>query len=208
MIRSPSRAVNPDLRLYELTVRSRSSLRPWKPSTPVPAKQAARRYGQDAGRCTPPTSAGVVMPRPGRWCRACWRRCSSSSASISLALVLRYLATGEGLAVAAASVVVKTLLLYAIMVTGSIWEKRRLRPLALRTGLLLGGRGLACWCWRCTPPISWPADRRAGRAPRRSLLALAAYATYVDQRRAVPDEAACCAARSATPSGERLGVAA
>lgn len=41
----------------------------------------------------------------------------------SLWLVLRYLATGEGLAMASASVVVKTLVLYAIMVTGSIWEK-------------------------------------------------------------------------------------
>jgi 3-vinyl bacteriochlorophyllide hydratase len=41
---------------------------------------------------------------------------------ISLALVLRYLATGEGLAAASASVVVKTLVLYAIMITGSIWE--------------------------------------------------------------------------------------
>jgi 3-vinyl bacteriochlorophyllide hydratase len=42
---------------------------------------------------------------------------------ISLFLVGRYLTTGEGLTVAAASVVVKTLLLYAIMITGSIWER-------------------------------------------------------------------------------------
>ena len=42
---------------------------------------------------------------------------------ISLGLVLRYLATGDGLAVATASIVIKTLLLYAIMITGSIWEK-------------------------------------------------------------------------------------
>ncbi len=41
----------------------------------------------------------------------------------SLALVLRYLATGEGLALASASVVLKTLVLYLIMVTGCIWEK-------------------------------------------------------------------------------------
>ncbi|MFL5335270.1 MAG: 2-vinyl bacteriochlorophyllide hydratase [Geminicoccaceae bacterium] len=41
---------------------------------------------------------------------------------VSLGLVLRYLATGEGLAIATTSVVVKTLLLYTIMVTGSIWE--------------------------------------------------------------------------------------
>jgi 3-vinyl bacteriochlorophyllide hydratase len=42
---------------------------------------------------------------------------------VSLWLVLRYLATGEGLAIATASVVVKTLVLYAIMVTGSLWER-------------------------------------------------------------------------------------
>jgi 3-vinyl bacteriochlorophyllide hydratase len=37
--------------------------------------------------------------------------------------VLRYLATGDGLMLATASIVAKTLLLYAIMVTGSIWER-------------------------------------------------------------------------------------
>ncbi|MEH6719720.1 MAG: 2-vinyl bacteriochlorophyllide hydratase [Aurantimonas endophytica] len=42
---------------------------------------------------------------------------------VSLALVLWCLATGEGAFAAAASVVVKTLVLYAIMITGSIWEK-------------------------------------------------------------------------------------
>lgn len=42
---------------------------------------------------------------------------------VSLSLVLRYLATGEGFAVATLSVVAKTLVLYAIMITGAIWEK-------------------------------------------------------------------------------------
>jgi 3-vinyl bacteriochlorophyllide hydratase len=42
---------------------------------------------------------------------------------VSLGLIWRYLATGEGLGLATASIVVKTLLLYAIMITGSIWEK-------------------------------------------------------------------------------------
>jgi 3-vinyl bacteriochlorophyllide hydratase len=42
---------------------------------------------------------------------------------VSLFLVARYLATGEGLAVATTSIVAKTLLLYAIMITGSIWER-------------------------------------------------------------------------------------
>ncbi len=42
---------------------------------------------------------------------------------VSLGLVLRYLLTGEGLALATASIVVKTLTLYTIMITGCIWEK-------------------------------------------------------------------------------------
>jgi len=41
----------------------------------------------------------------------------------SLWLVATYLSTGEGLAVATFSIVVKTVVLYAIMITGSIWER-------------------------------------------------------------------------------------
>jgi 3-vinyl bacteriochlorophyllide hydratase len=42
---------------------------------------------------------------------------------ISLGLVVRYLTLGDGFFVATASILIKTLLLYAIMVTGSIWER-------------------------------------------------------------------------------------
>ena len=42
---------------------------------------------------------------------------------VSLGLVLRTLLTGEGAALANASVIFKTMLLYTIMVTGSLWEK-------------------------------------------------------------------------------------
>jgi 3-vinyl bacteriochlorophyllide hydratase len=42
---------------------------------------------------------------------------------ISLGLVIRTLTTGEGAFAADASIVVKTLVLYTIMITGSIWEK-------------------------------------------------------------------------------------
>ena len=42
---------------------------------------------------------------------------------VSAILVIRYLTTGEGLAVATVSVISKTLLLYTIMITGCIWEK-------------------------------------------------------------------------------------
>ncbi|WP_234029096.1 2-vinyl bacteriochlorophyllide hydratase [Aurantiacibacter spongiae] len=43
--------------------------------------------------------------------------------AVSLALVLFYLATGQGYALATGSIVLKTGLLYAIMLTGSFWEK-------------------------------------------------------------------------------------
>ncbi len=42
---------------------------------------------------------------------------------VSLGLIARYLLTGEGLLAANVSIIVKTLTLYTIMITGSIWEK-------------------------------------------------------------------------------------
>lgn len=42
---------------------------------------------------------------------------------VSLALVLRYMATGDGYAHATGSIIAKTGILYLIMVTGAIWEK-------------------------------------------------------------------------------------
>ena len=41
----------------------------------------------------------------------------------SLTLVLRYLATGDGFNLATASIILKTFVLYSIMVTGAIWER-------------------------------------------------------------------------------------
>lgn len=42
--------------------------------------------------------------------------------AVSVVLIVRYLLTGNGLAAANISVVVKTLALYAIMYTGALWE--------------------------------------------------------------------------------------
>ena len=42
---------------------------------------------------------------------------------VSVVLVLRYLSTGEGYLAATISVLLKTAILYLIMVTGAIWEK-------------------------------------------------------------------------------------
>ena len=42
---------------------------------------------------------------------------------VSLALILRFIMTGQGAAAATGSIVVKTCALYSIMITGAIWEK-------------------------------------------------------------------------------------
>lgn len=42
---------------------------------------------------------------------------------VSLVLVVRYMMSGEGYALATASIIAKTVLLFAIMITGAIWEK-------------------------------------------------------------------------------------
>jgi 3-vinyl bacteriochlorophyllide hydratase len=97
---------------------------------------------------------------------------------VSLALVLRTLATGEGADAALASVVVKTLALYAIMITGSIWEK------------VVFGRYLFAPAFYWEDVVSmlvlalhtaYLAALWTGALGERSLLllALAAYATYV-----------------------------
>jgi len=43
--------------------------------------------------------------------------------AVSLVLVVRFLLTGSGYEAATISILIKTLLLYTIMVTGAIWEK-------------------------------------------------------------------------------------
>ena len=42
---------------------------------------------------------------------------------VSATLVIRYLATGQGLEAATISIVIKTLVLYTIMATGCLWER-------------------------------------------------------------------------------------
>lgn len=42
---------------------------------------------------------------------------------VSVGLVLKYLVTGQGFAAATASIVIKTLVLYTIMITCCIWER-------------------------------------------------------------------------------------
>jgi 3-vinyl bacteriochlorophyllide hydratase len=44
--------------------------------------------------------------------------------AVSLVLVLRFMLTGDGYAAATGSILIKTALLFTIMVTGAIWEKQ------------------------------------------------------------------------------------
>jgi 3-vinyl bacteriochlorophyllide hydratase len=44
--------------------------------------------------------------------------------AVSLVLVLRFLLTGDGYGAATVSILIKTGLLYLIMVTGAVWEKQ------------------------------------------------------------------------------------
>lgn len=97
---------------------------------------------------------------------------------VSLVLVCRFLLTGEGMLAATASVVAKTLALYAIMVTGCLWEKDvfgvylfappfwwedlvSMAVIALHTACL----------------VAWATGLLDARA--QMLLALVAYASYV-----------------------------
>lgn len=97
---------------------------------------------------------------------------------VSLWLVLHFLRTGEGAQAATVSVLVKTALLYAIMVTGAVWEREvfgvwlfahsffwedvvSMAVIALHTAYL--------WAW-----LTGALDLRA-----QLLLALVAYAAYV-----------------------------
>ena len=133
--------------------------------------------------------------------------------AISLVLVLRYLVTGEGFGLATASIVLKTVLLYTIMVTGCIWEKVvfdvwlfapaffwedvfSMLVLALHTAYLL-----ALW--------------QGALGPRGQMwLALAAYATYVINAgqfllklRAARLQSDAERRRTSSPEGSGLGAA-
>ena len=98
--------------------------------------------------------------------------------AVSLVLVVRFLLTGEGHTAAIVSVVVKTVALYLIMVTGCIWEK-------VVFGKYLFARA---FYWEdvfsmlvLTLHTAYLAALATGALADRPLmyLALAAYATYV-----------------------------
>ena len=97
---------------------------------------------------------------------------------ISVVLVINYLNNGSGFGAATASVIAKTLVLYAIMVTGAIWEKvvfgRYLfaGPFFWEDVVSMGVIAL-----HTAYLVSWFFDLAAPEA--QLWLALAAYAAYV-----------------------------
>lgn len=98
--------------------------------------------------------------------------------AISLGLVIRFLMTGEGYALATGSIIAKSCLLYLIMITGAIWEKEvfgkylfahaffwedvfSMLVIALQTAYL------------AALLLGW------GTAQQQMMIAIAAYAAYV-----------------------------
>ena len=79
------------------------------PRSTLPLYTPEQRARRDASRWT--VVQGVLAPAQFLVC------------VVSAVLVVRYLLTGAGQDAATLSIILKTLLLYAIMVTGSIWEK-------------------------------------------------------------------------------------
>jgi 3-vinyl bacteriochlorophyllide hydratase len=98
--------------------------------------------------------------------------------AFSLALILRFMMTGEGETLAHISIVLKTLLLYSIMVTGSIWEKvvfgRYLFAPAFFWEDLVSMLVLALHTLYLAALLSGSVT-----APVLMMIALAAYASYV-----------------------------
>lgn len=97
---------------------------------------------------------------------------------ISLSLVLRYLGTGEGLTAATLSIVAKTFLLYAIMITGSIWEREVFgRYLFARPFFWEDVVSILVLALHTAYLVALVTDSLS--AVNQMLLALAAYAAYV-----------------------------
>ena len=90
-------------------VHDQRRLTPAPKARPAPLYTSAERARRDASPWT--VVQAVLAPIQFAICAA------------SLILIARYLATGHGYALATGSILLKTAALYAIMITGSIWEK-------------------------------------------------------------------------------------
>ena len=94
------------------------------------AKSNDINRGQDSMAATSPSRALYTPEQRIKRDKSVWTLVQGLLAPVqflvflvSLVLVLRYLATGEGQNMAIWSIVIKTITLYTIMITGCIWEK-------------------------------------------------------------------------------------
>ena len=98
--------------------------------------------------------------------------------AVSLCLVINFLLNGVGLAAATISVVIKTSLLYAIMVTGAIWEEVVFgRYLFAPAFFWEDDVSMLVMALPTASGVLWHAG--VGTAAERRGVALAAYASYV-----------------------------
>jgi 3-vinyl bacteriochlorophyllide hydratase len=95
-------------------------------ASPVEPGTSVKGAGQERGK----TSALYTAQQRQRRDESVWTIVQGVLAPVqflvflvSLGLVIRALTTGEGAFAADVSIVIKTLVLYTIMITGSIWEK-------------------------------------------------------------------------------------
>ena len=98
--------------------------------------------------------------------------------AISLCLVINFLLKGVGFTAATVSVVIKTSLLYAIMVTGAIWEKVAFgRYLFAPSFFWVDVVSMLVMALQTAYVVMWLAGW--GRPTDQMWVALAAYASYV-----------------------------
>ncbi|MDP5054854.1 MAG: 2-vinyl bacteriochlorophyllide hydratase [Congregibacter sp.] len=97
---------------------------------------------------------------------------------VSLWLVLNYLVTGTGLEAATISIVVKTIVLLTIMVTGAIWEKVVFGQYLFAPAFFWEDVvSFGVIALHVAYVMCWLAGY--GTAEQQMLIALAAYATYI-----------------------------
>lgn len=127
---------------------------------------------------------------------------------VSLGLVVRYLATGTGWEIATASIILKTAVLYTIMVTGAIWERdvfgQYLFAPAFFWEDVVSMLVMALHTAYLVALLSGAVD-----AERQMWLALAAYASYVINAAqfVLKLRAARLQAATAWPAGSAVGQA-
>jgi 3-vinyl bacteriochlorophyllide hydratase len=96
---------------------------PWEAHTGHPPFDDAARFRKDKPALYTPEERTRRDASPWTMVQGVLAPLQFLIFAVSLALVIRYLLTGRGYQIATASILIKTVALYTIMITGSIWEK-------------------------------------------------------------------------------------